>query len=75
MSAGKISLVNWMHWYCIPSNFTKVCASVVLPTPGMSSINKCPAPTGTHCQTDLPVFAQNNLIGGIKQSLDVILHS
>src|SRR6266498_4056490 len=42
MSAGSMSLVNWMRWKCRPSDLASTCASVVLPTPGRSSIKRCP---------------------------------
>src|SRR6185369_2459681 len=42
MSAGSMSLVNWMRWKCRPSDLASTCASVVLPTPGMSSISRWP---------------------------------
>src|SRR5689334_13147081 len=42
MSAGSMSLVNWMRWKCRPSERASTCASVVLPTPGMSSISRWP---------------------------------
>ena len=41
-SAGSRSLVNWMRWYERPSTRASACASVVLPTPGMSSISRWP---------------------------------
>ncbi|SMG66906.1 hypothetical protein BMETH_768_0 [methanotrophic bacterial endosymbiont of Bathymodiolus sp.] len=40
ISAGKRSLVNWIRWYSSPISLARVCASVVLPTPGISSISK-----------------------------------
>src|SRR5262245_60432336 len=42
MSAGSMSLVNWMRWKSSPSSFASTCASVVLPTPGRSSMRRCP---------------------------------
>src|SRR5437588_1152174 len=42
MSAGSMSLVNWMRWNCRPSDLASTCASVVLPTPGRSSIRRWP---------------------------------
>src|SRR5438552_776796 len=42
MSAGSMSLVNWMRWNCRPSDLASTCASVVLPTPGRSSISRWP---------------------------------
>ena len=42
MSAGSMSLVNWMRWNCSPSERASTCASVVLPTPGRSSISRWP---------------------------------
>ena len=42
MSDGKRSLVNWMRWKLPPTDAASARASVVLPTPGMSSISRCP---------------------------------
>src|SRR5690606_37242853 len=42
MSAGSRSLVNWMRWYDRPSARAMPCARMVLPTPGISSISRCP---------------------------------
>src|SRR6185503_9152872 len=42
MSAGSMSLLNWMRWKCRPSVRASTCASVVLPTPGRSSIRRWP---------------------------------
>src|SRR6185369_10617865 len=42
MSEGKRSLVNWMRRNVPPSAAASARASVVLPTPGMSSIRRCP---------------------------------
>src|SRR5690606_29883628 len=41
-SAGSRSLVNCTRWYSRPSAFASACASVVLPTPGRSSISRWP---------------------------------
>ena len=41
-SAGNRSLVNCTRWNDRPSVLARACASVVLPTPGMSSISRCP---------------------------------
>ena len=40
MSAGSRSLVNWMRWKSIPSDVASAWASMVFPTPGMSSISR-----------------------------------
>src|SRR5688572_1790290 len=42
MSAGSRSLVNWIRWNARPREVASACARVVLPTPGMSSINRWP---------------------------------
>ena len=42
ISAGSMSLVNWMRWKSRPSVLARTCASVVLPTPGRSSMSRCP---------------------------------
>src|SRR5262249_9237797 len=42
MSDGRRSLVNWMRRNVPPSEAASARASVVLPTPGMSSIRRCP---------------------------------
>ena len=41
-SAGRRSLVNWTRAYLSPSVAASACASVDLPTPGMSSISRWP---------------------------------
>ena len=40
MSAGSMSLVNCRRDHSNPSTWASVCASVVLPTPGTSSISR-----------------------------------
>src|SRR3954471_24888227 len=42
MSAGSMSLVNWMRWNWRPSVRASTWARVVLPTPGRSSISRWP---------------------------------
>src|SRR5512147_731556 len=42
MSAGSMSLVNWMRWKRSPSVRASTLASVVLPTPGISSMSRWP---------------------------------
>src|SRR5665213_1658498 len=42
MSAGRRSLVNCTRCQASPNRCASACASVVLPTPGTSSISKCP---------------------------------
>src|SRR3954468_16541985 len=42
MSDGNRSLVNWIRRNVPPSAAASARASVVLPTPGMSSISRCP---------------------------------
>src|SRR5438270_3112497 len=37
-----MSLVNWSRWKLHCTERAKACASVVLPTPGTSSIKRCP---------------------------------
>src|SRR3954454_1160544 len=58
MSDGKRSLVNWMRRNVPPSAAASARASVVLPTPGMSSINRCPrdssATTAARIASGLP---------------------
>src|SRR5882672_8296339 len=39
-----MSLVNWIRWKLQPMDFARASASVVFPTPGMSSINRWPSP-------------------------------
>jgi len=41
-SEGRRSDVNWMRLNVHPSERLRAEASVVLPTPGMSSIRRCP---------------------------------
>ncbi len=41
-SDGSISEVNWMRWKLAPMERASAAASVVLPTPGTSSIKRCP---------------------------------
>src|SRR3954464_5764699 len=47
MSAGSMSLVNWMRWNWRPSVRASTWARVVLPTPGRSSISRWP-PASRH---------------------------
>ena len=41
-SLGSMSLVNWMRWKPLSRLWASVWARVVLPTPGTSSISRCP---------------------------------
>src|SRR5437016_788356 len=41
-SLGSMSEVNWMRWKLESTLRASACASVVLPTPGTSSISRCP---------------------------------
>src|SRR4029079_17068616 len=58
MSEGSRSLVNWMRRNVPPSAPAIARASVVLPTPGMSSIRRCPrasrATTAARIASGLP---------------------
>jgi hypothetical protein len=42
MSEGSVSGVHWSRWTARPSAFPMASASVVFPTPGTSSIRRCP---------------------------------
>ncbi len=42
MSAGSRSLVNCTRCHARPKTWASACARVVLPTPGTSSIKRCP---------------------------------
>src|SRR3569623_1793045 len=42
MSAGKRSLVNWMRRNCRPNALASTWVRVVLPSPGRSSMSRCP---------------------------------
>src|SRR6266850_1296243 len=42
MSEGSMSEVNWMRWKPPPMERASAAARVVLPTPGTSSISRCP---------------------------------
>src|SRR5258705_568129 len=44
-SEGSMSEVNWMRWKEAPMDRASAEASVVLPTPGTSSISRCPRAT------------------------------
>jgi len=43
MSEGSRSGVNWMRLKLPPTDLASALASIVLPTPGMSSMSMCPA--------------------------------
>ena len=43
MSDGRRSEVNWMRWKVRSRLLESASARVVLPTPGMSSIRRCPS--------------------------------
>ena len=45
-SEGSMSEVNWMRWNEAPMDRASPEASVVLPTPGTSSIRRCPRRPG-----------------------------
>ena len=65
MSDGSRSDVNWMRWKLTPRDLARACASVVLPTPGTSSIRRCPRAsspiTASRTTSGLPTRARATL--------------
>src|SRR3989304_2548391 len=49
MSDGSRSEVNWIRWKLTPRDLARAWASVVLPTPGTSSIRRCPLASRAAC--------------------------
>jgi len=47
MSEGSRSGVNWMRLTVQSTDFANARASIVLPTPGTSSMSRCPSASST----------------------------
>ena len=56
--------MNWMRWYVRPEHARQRMRGVVLPTPGMSSIRRCPRArqAGERSEPDLAVLAEDDLV-------------
>src|SRR5438094_8251660 len=81
MSEGSMSEVNWMRWKPPPMERANAAASVVLPTPGTSSISRCPRAsrpmTASRMTSGLPTSARATLSSRrrISSTAPVILRS
>ena len=79
-SEGSMSEVNWMRWKPPPIDRASAAASVVLPTPGTSSMSRWPRAmsptTASRTASGLPTRARDTLSSRRRiRSSDVIMKS